>query len=306
MYNYSLELEVPMEKKFDKYMEKEEVESLLKFIKKNFEKQEEELLLENIDFLETYCRTIKEKEWVFPKDIIDIIFQYIHHKYWHVRQDLIILLGKLVDMYPREFIRFDLDQIIEKMKLIFLNDEDHDNRYRALEVVGKIGLLVPNKVLQYLITQLYDPNPNIQGYSIVALKRIAMKHKGTIKEVLPFLTEAFEKEQASATIYEVLGNAIREISEFMYHEKITDFMTTEQVTCPYCKEFYPSTSDVCTNCGKAVAKCPICGQKIIHDTGIISCPYCKTLFHDKHLLTWVKGNKNCPACLRSLYLEDLQ
>ncbi|MHA1379566.1 MAG: HEAT repeat domain-containing protein [Candidatus Helarchaeota archaeon] len=294
-----------MEKKFEKYFEKENIEKILKLIKKNFGKDDEQILLENIKFLEKYCDAIKENNWVFTHEILDIIFQSIYNKYWHVRQDLLILLGKLIDTFPKEFIQFNLEQIVEKMKNIFINDEDQDNRYKALQVIGKIGHLVPNKVLQFLIKQLYDPDPNVQGYSIVALKEIAIKHKGEIKEILPFLTEAFEKEQSNPNIYKVLGDAIKEISEFMYKEKITDFMTTEQVTCPYCKEFYPSTSDVCTNCGRAVAKCSICGQKLLHDAEVKSCPYCKTPFHKNHLLTWVKSNKNCPACLRSLFIEDL-
>jgi len=294
-----------LEKKFEKYFEKEQIDKIIKLIKRNFQKNEEDLLLENVSMLKKYCETIKEKNWVFTDEILDIIFQNIHNKYWHVRQDLITLLGELMDLFPQEFIQFNLDHITEKLKIIFLNDEDQDIRYRALQVIGKIGLLVPNKVLQFLISQLYDPNPNIQGYSIVALKDIALKHKGEIKEILPFLTEAFEKEQNNSNVYKLLGESIKNISEYMYKEKITDFMTTEQVTCPFCKEFYPSTSDFCTNCGRSVAKCSICGQKLIHDTDIKSCPYCKTPFHKNHLLTWVKNNKNCPACLRSLFEEDI-
>ncbi len=199
--------------------------------------------------------------------------------------------------------------MIKKLEKIFVNDEDTDNRYHALQVIGKLGLLVPNKVLQYLITQLYDPDPKIQAYSIMALTQIANKHVGEVKEILPFLTEAFEKmpkRTESGFVYDILGQSIKKISEHLYEKNIADFMTTEQISCPYCKEFYPASSEVCTNCGKAVAKCSICGQKLQHDVDMKACPFCKTVFHKDHLLAWIKMNRNCPNCLRSLFEEDLQ
>ncbi|MFX1449299.1 MAG: HEAT repeat domain-containing protein, partial [Promethearchaeota archaeon] len=272
-----------MEKKFEKLFEKENVEELLKLIKKYFEKDDEELLLENIEYIEILCGMIKQKNWVFSKDIVEIILENMNNKSWHVRQDLIILLGTLTELFPKEFIRFDLDPIINKLKEIFVSDDDEDNRYHALQVIGKIGLLVPNKCLQFLINQLYDPNPKIQIYSINALTEITKQHIGEVKEILPFLTESLEKENIDPFVVPILEESIKNISEYLYDEKITDFMMTEQISCPYCKEFYPAKSDVCTNCGKEVAKCQICGQKLQHETDMKRCPYCRIIHCDASL-----------------------
>ncbi len=295
-----------MEKKFGKLFEKEKIDRILKLLSEYFEKDDEELLLENIEYLEKLCFTIKEKEWVFSKDIIDIIIKNLNNKWWHVRQDLIILIGKITELFPKELIQIDLEPIIAQLKEIFISDNDEDNRYHALRVIGKVGLIAPNKCLQFLLNQLYDPNPKIQVYSINALTEIANQHIGEVKEILPFLTESLQKENKDPFVVPILEEAIKNISEHLYDEKITDFMTTELISCPYCKEFYPAKSDVCTNCGREVAKCIICGQKLQHETDMKPCPYCKTIFHKRHILEWVQDKHNCPSCMRSLFEEDLK
>ena len=295
-----------MQKKFEKLFEKEDIEKILKLINKNFQKDNEEELLENIEYIDKLCITIKEKRWIFSKEIIDILFSNIKNNYWRVRQDIIILIAKIIEMFTQEFIQFDLDQIINTLKERFISDDDEDNRYHSLQAIGKIGLLVPNKCLQFLLNQLFDPNPKIQIYSILALTEIASKNLGEIKEILPFLIESYDKEQNDANVSKILGKSIKKISEYLYKEKIADFMTTEQISCPFCNEFYPSTSNICTNCGKPVVRCSICGQKLQHEYEMIKCPFCKTYFHKNHLLTWVRAHNDCPSCLRSLFEDDLK
>ena len=160
--------------------------------------------------------------------------------------------------------------------------------------------------MQFLLNQLYDPNPKIQVYSINALTEIANHHIGEVKEILPFLTETLEKENIDPYVVQTLEESIKKINEHLYDKEISDFMMTEQISCPYCKEFYPAKSDVCTNCGKEVARCQICRQKLQHETDMKPCPYCKTFFHKKHILEWIRDKHNCPSCMRSLFEEDLK
>lgn len=294
-----------MQKKFEKLFEKEDIDKILKFIDKNFNSDNEKELLENIEYIDKLCVTIKKKGWIFSKEILDLIFRNIRNIYWRVRQNLIVQIGKIIDLFPNEFIKLDLDSIINKLKEIFTSDNDKDNRYLALQIIGKIGLLVPDKCLQFLLNQLYDPNPKIQINSILAMTEIALKNAGEIKEILPFLTEAFEKEQKDLNVTKILGDSIKKISESFYEKKITDFLT-EQILCPFCNEFYPSDSDICTNCGRQAIRCAICGQKLQHETEMKACPFCKTYFHENHLLTWIQSNKNCPSCLRTLLITDLK
>ena len=74
-----------MQKKFEKLLEKEDIGKILTFIKNNFKKNDEELLLENIEYFEKLCNVIKEKNWILSEEIIDIIIKNVDNKWWHVR-----------------------------------------------------------------------------------------------------------------------------------------------------------------------------------------------------------------------------
>ncbi len=57
-------------------------------------------------------------------------------------------------------------------------------------------------------------------------------------------------------------------------------------------------------------KCPICWLPIVKEEGEerrnVVCPECKNVFHEDHIMAWLKDKEVCPLCGNKLRPEDLE
>jgi len=57
-------------------------------------------------------------------------------------------------------------------------------------------------------------------------------------------------------------------------------------------------------------KCPICWLPIVKEEGEerrnVVCPQCKNVFHEDHIMTWLRDKEVCPLCSKRLRPEDLE
>jgi len=47
--------------------------------------------------------------------------------------------------------------------------------------------------------------------------------------------------------------------------------------------------------------CMVCKLLLNKKDDILQCPRCESLFHNEHLLEWIKVRKKCPVCSHILY-----
>lgn len=307
-----------MEKKFEKLMRKENVSGFLKLFEKvvlldeiDQENQENQ---ENINValqaMNRFILLIRENEWPFPQELLATINRSLtsFRLNWRQRQDYILLLGSIIEKFPHEIISNPeiADELIAILKALVQADEDPGNRFRSVRILGYLGLVIPDKVLKYFCEIcLQNPDKHIRINTIIALKEIAKKYGQThAKQILPSLFEIVQNDKEDPVVLNILMVAIREINESMYEEKVffEDAFITINVRCPFCDEYYPEESDVCTNCGQPTPKCLMCGYKIALNarTSYRSCGQCKTYFHASCLQEWRKTTKTCPHCLQIL------
>jgi len=301
--------------KFEKYFEKEDIDKILEGINKIF--QNKKSTTEDFDLafavLDRYLTTIKTKRWILSKEIIEILrtaFIAGHELPWLVRQKLILELGSIVEKFPGELInQIELvDVIVGIMKDRINTDNDPDNKFNAVKVLGKIGLEFPDRVIPSLNSYMKHYERNIRVNAIIALKNIAKKFDKThVKQILPFFTEIYEKDTEHGYITKLISESIKEITEQMHSDEVFgDFMLTKQVLCPNCNDFFPEGLGVCSHCGKPLPKCIICGEKVelnqAHD--LYQCKQCGLWFHQEPCLAeWHTKNNNCPHCLSRLELD---
>ncbi|MHA1145377.1 MAG: RING finger domain-containing protein [Candidatus Helarchaeota archaeon] len=300
-----------MEKKFEKLFKKEDVAGLLDQFDKVLlaKKPKENDVNVAIQAIQEFLKLIKDNNWLLPKELIITIGSAMNQKLaWHQRQQLIVALGEMIDAFPNELVTNleYADEIIAILKDRTENDEDPDNQFNAVIGLGKIGLLLPDKVLDYLKKNgLKSLNKNIRINSILALKEIAKKFDKThVKQIIPFFTEIIQNDTEYPVIIQLTTRAIQEINETMYEDDVvfTNVLATEQVLCPYCNEFYPKNSEVCTNCGKPSPKCLICGKRIDLNDGSSyqECEHCHSFFHVECIKEWKEKSPFCPHCMKKL------
>ncbi|MHA1784258.1 MAG: HEAT repeat domain-containing protein [Candidatus Helarchaeota archaeon] len=298
--------------KFEKYFEKEDLDKIIKGVDNIFQnkKASNEDYQLAFDVLDKYLEMIKEKSWILSKDVIWTLRKaFFGDLPWHVRQKLILKLGDIVEKFPNELInQIELvDIIINIMKERIEEDPDPDNKFNSVRVLGKIGLEFPDKVILELNKYMKHYEKNIRINAIIALKEIALKYDKThVKQVLPFLTELFQKDAEHQNILKIVGDAIKEITEKMNEDEVFgDFMVTKQVLCPNCNNFFPEDMGVCSHCGKPIPKCVICGKILDLNNAreLYQCPHCGLWFHLKPCLSeWREKNENCPNCFSKIVL----
>lgn len=49
-----------------------------------------------------------------------------------------------------------------------------------------------------------------------------------------------------------------------------------------------------------VEMCMICKLEIRDKQKVITCPFCKSYFHEDHLIEWIALNEDCPVCKKTL------
>jgi predicted RNA-binding Zn-ribbon protein involved in translation (DUF1610 family)/sporulation-control protein spo0M len=50
--------------------------------------------------------------------------------------------------------------------------------------------------------------------------------------------------------------------------------------------------------------CTVCGGELKQRDDVVWCPHCGKLAHRQHLIDWIRSNKTCPACGKSLNEKD--
>ncbi|NHI92258.1 MAG: hypothetical protein EAX96_07120 [Candidatus Lokiarchaeota archaeon] len=300
--------------KFEKLFEKEDLDKIIVTIDNIFGNKKSHAEDYELAFaiLNRYIEMIKNKGWILSKDVIETFrkaFLIEIELPWLVRQRLILKLGEIVEKFPNELVNQNelVDMIIAIIKDRINNDKDPDNKFNSVKVLGKIGLEFPDRVIPELTKYMKHYEKNIRINAIIGLKEIAKKYDKThVKQVLPFFTELFQTDKEHGNILQIVGDAIKEITEKMHEDQIFgDFMVTKQVLCPNCNNFFPEDLGICSHCGKPIPKCTICGQVIdlnqAHD--LYQCPQCGLWFHQSPCLNeWREKNENCPHCLSKIKL----
>ncbi len=69
-----------------------------------------------------------------------------------------------------------------------------------------------------------------------------------------------------------------------------------QGTCPRCGAGIPANETECLNCESDFKRCEICHYLILEREEKTSCPICKSDFHKREFLEWIKTHGQCPYC----------
>ncbi len=88
--------------------------------------------------------------------------------------------------------------------------------------------------------------------------------------------------------------------------------TPLEVTCLECgginivKPTMLGSTTKCQYCGSKLPKCEICSDFITSEDTMATCPYCHHVFHEDHVLEWIKIKGSCPVCKQNLSWEDIE
>ncbi len=69
---------------------------------------------------------------------------------------------------------------------------------------------------------------------------------------------------------------------------------------PYYTHQNPHGTNECSQCGKELTKCYICGISIERKDVITVCLDCGNIFHYNHYMTWIKLKGMCPICKKEV------
>ena len=75
---------------------------------------------------------------------------------------------------------------------------------------------------------------------------------------------------------------------------------TGQMSCANCGSLNKRSNDTCTQCGRTLHSCFICGDALTNDDCVIFCPSCTSLAHYEHALHELIDGNPCPTCGLSL------
>ncbi len=74
----------------------------------------------------------------------------------------------------------------------------------------------------------------------------------------------------------------------------------EKDICLFCKNKIEKTDDqglgVCSNCGKQSPHCEICKNPMTSDQPLLQAEACEHIYHEEHILEWLKIKGTCPVC----------
>ena len=282
-------------KKFSSILNSEKIDKIISAIKNQLNHKKDENRAEAFAAITLFFQTCKEKNWQFPRDTYRLLFHSIDDDNWMIRRNALNTIRNLCDLYPVEIID---DYSIKKIKEMYQKDPNWACRNAAIEVLGKIGEDIPNRIVPFLTAseQIDDPDNEVRLSILTALKAIYMKNHDKLDNILPIFVKAYKNDEDSK-VSQFAEDAIKEFAEIKKEEGTAyKKVDVEHITCLHCQQSVPSNKDLCQNCGQPLPVCQICNDQIKTDEELVTCSHCNTHFHLAHIKEWCKENKNCPVC----------
>ncbi|NHI94738.1 MAG: hypothetical protein EAX96_19765 [Candidatus Lokiarchaeota archaeon] len=283
------------EKKFESLLKTEDIDKILSAINNQLKKDKKiEEKSEAFDAINLFFKTCKEKSWVFPDNLLNVVIMELNHDNWIIRRNALNTLRDLANIFHE---KLTTKEILTTLRQIYKEDDNWAVRNASIEALGKIGVKIPDRIVPFLIDQMKDPDADVRLSIIGSLKEIYLKNQEKLERILPIFVKAY-KEDSDFRISVFAEEAIKEFAEKKKAQGTAyQKVDVDKITCPHCKESVPATKEVCSSCGKSLPVCQICNKGIISDTELVTCPHCHTNFHVEHFLEWYRENKNCPVCL---------
>ena len=283
------------EKKFESILKTEKLDKIITAIENQLKKDKKiEDKSEAFSAMTLFFKTCKEKSWVFPEEMFNILLGELTHENWIIRRNALNTLKDLSLIYHE---KLTSKEILSELRSIYKEDDNWAVRNASIEVLGNIGEKIPDRIVPFLIDQMKDPDADVRLSILGSLKEIYLKNRERLESILPIFVNAYKTDsdfRVSTFAEEAIKEfAVKKKEEGTAYQKVE----VEMITCPQCQEKVPATKKVCANCGKSLPVCQICNQQITSDIQLVTCPHCKTNFHVTHFLEWYQENKNCPVCL---------
>ncbi|MFQ5978577.1 MAG: hypothetical protein ACE5OZ_10665 [Candidatus Heimdallarchaeota archaeon] len=112
---------------------------------------------------------------------------------------------------------------------------------------------------------------------------LLLQDEGTLPGRYDRITQTFRREEERKPLS-------------MEESKAELRISSPEPTCRFCGELLSEGDEICPDCGQKASFCSICRKSVSFGEAASLCPYCFTVYHEKHLLETIKVQGKCPMC----------